>query len=241
MQKSISISIGLMLACFWACQNNSPAPNAGQKSQMSIDSLFADYHRERLPFFPIEATFAGDARYNDLLPNTISQAHREKLREFFTQYKTSLQGYDRAQLTENQRTSYDILLWECDINLEDLSFPTELMPINQFDCLPLTMGQLAGGTSGQPFMTVQDYDNWLRRVDGFVMWCDTAIANMRRGMAAGYVLPKTLAEKMVPQMAAFDHGPVEKAPVLLPYFPDAQGFPCRRARTPHDCLPANGE
>jgi len=210
MQKSISISIGLMLACFWACQNNAPAPSAGQKSETSIDSLFADYHRERLPLFPIEATFAGDARYNDLLPNTISQAHRDKLRKFFTQYKTSLQGYDRAQLTENQRTSYDILLWECDINLEDLSFPTELLPINQFDCLPLTMGQLAGGTSGQPFKTVQDYDNWLRRVDGFVMWCDTAIANMRRGIAAGYVLPKVLAEKMVPQMAAFDHGPAEK-------------------------------
>jgi uncharacterized protein (DUF885 family) len=66
---------------------------------------------------------------------------------------------------------------------------------------------------------VQDYDNWLHRVDGFVIWCDTAIANMRRGMATGYVLPKSLAEKMIPQWAAFDHGPVEKhhyyAPIAL--------------------------
>ncbi|MDX1913564.1 MAG: DUF885 domain-containing protein, partial [Saprospiraceae bacterium] len=116
----------------------------------------------------------------------------------------------RDQLGEQQRTSYDILQWECDINLEDLRFPTELTPVNQFDCLPLIMGQLASGASGQPFKTVQDYDNWLRRVDGFVVWCDTAIANMRRGMAAGYVLPKTLAEKMLPQWAAFNHGPAEK-------------------------------
>lgn len=202
--------MALSLLSLWACQNSSPTPSIAQKPSMAIDSIFAEYHRERLPLFPIEATFAGDTRYNDLLPNTISQAHRNTLREFFGKYKTRLQAYDRTQQTENQRTSYDVLLWECDINLEDLSFPTELLPINQFDCLPLTMGQLAGGTSGQPFKTVQDYDNWLRRVDGFVMWCDTAIANMRRGMATGYVLPKTLAEKMAPQMAAFDHGPAEK-------------------------------
>lgn len=177
---------------------------------MSIDSLFVEYHRERLPLFPIEATFSGDLRYNDLLPNTISQAHKNTLRQFYEKYKNQLQQYDLAQLSEYQRISYDILLWECEINLEGLSFPTELMPINQFDCLPLMMGQLAGGTSGQPFKTVQDYDHWLLRVDGFVAWCDTAIANMRRGMVIGYVLPKALAEKMVPQMAAFDHGPVEK-------------------------------
>ena len=209
MHKITILSISVILSSLWACQNNTPAPSAS-KTQASIDSLFSEYHRERLPLFPIEATFAGDTRYNDLLPNTISQAHRNKLRTFYTQYKTRLQEHDRVQLTENQRTSYDILLWECDVNLEDLSFPTELIPINQFDCLPLMMGQLAGGTSGQPFKTLKDYDNWLRRVDGFVVWCDTAIANMRRGMATGYVLPKVLAEKMVPQMAAFDHGPTEK-------------------------------
>lgn len=209
MQKYLPLAIALLCVSFWACQNNTPTPSM-TKTQPSIDTLFAEYHRERMPLFPLETTFAGDTRFNDLFPNTISQAHRKTLRDFFGAYKTRLQNYDRAQLTENQRISYDILLWECDINLEDLSFPTELLPINQFDCLPLTMGQLASGSSGQPFKSVQDYDNWLRRVDGFVVWCDTAIANMRRGMAAGYVLPKSLAEKMIPQWAAFDHGPVEK-------------------------------
>lgn len=208
MHKSISLFITLALASVWACQD-SPKQTA-DKNLPPIDSLFAEYHRERLPLFPLEATFAGDARYNDLLPNTISQEYLATLRAFFGKYKTQLQQYDRSKLHDNQRISYDILLWECDINLEDLSFPKELTPINQFDCLPLMMGQLAGGTSGQPFKTAQDYDNWLKRVDGFVAWCDTAVANMRRGMAAGYVLPKALAEKMIPQLAAFDHGPVEK-------------------------------
>jgi len=208
MRNSALFALAFCVLGCWACQNNSsPAATA---PQIPIDSLFAQYHQERLPFFPIEATMAGDTRYNGLLPNSISQAYRSKLRTFFGQYKTRLQAYDRSQLTENQRTSCDILLWECNINLEDLQFPTELLPINQFDCLPLMMGQLASGTAAQPFKTVRDYDDWLRRVDGFVTWSDTAIANMRRGMAAGYVLPRSLAEKMLPQARAFDHGPVEK-------------------------------
>lgn len=215
MHKNLLPSLILVLASLGACQQKSPS-NASTQTSTPIDSVFVEYHRERLPLFPIEATFAGDARYNDLLPNTLSQAHRQKLQAFYTRYKTALEGYDRAQLNDNQRVSYDILTWECDINLEDLGFPTELLPINQFDCLPLMMGQLAGGTSGQPFKTVEDYNNWLRRVDGFVAWGDTAMANMRRGMAAGYVLPRTLAEKMVPQMAAFDHGPVEKHQYYTP-------------------------
>ncbi|MEO6758745.1 MAG: DUF885 domain-containing protein, partial [Saprospiraceae bacterium] len=105
--------------------------------------------------------------------------------------------------------SYNILQWECDINLGDLQYHKELLPINQFDCLPLTIGQYAGGTGAQPFKTVQDYDNWLKRMDSFTVWCDTAIANMRRGMVQGYVLPRVLAAKVIPQMAAFDHGNVD--------------------------------
>ena len=212
MQKRFVLSLAVVLSNLWACQNSPsfPTPSAMQKSQLPLDSLLAQYHQERRPFFPLEATSAGVPGFNDQFPNTISQAYRSALGNFYRKYKTSLQGYDRAQLTENQRISYDILLWECDINLEDLQFSTELTPINQFDCLPLTMGQFAGGTAAQAFKTVQDYDDWLKRVDGFVIWCDTAIANMRRGMAVGYVLPKALAEKMVPQMAAFDHGPAAK-------------------------------
>lgn len=34
---------------------------------------------------------------------------------------------------------------------------------------------MAGGRSILPFKTVKDCENWLKRVDGFVAWCDTAI------------------------------------------------------------------
>ncbi len=45
------------------------------------------------------------------------------------------------------------------------------------------MPALGSGTNAQPFKTVQDYENWLKRLDGLVVWMDQAIVNMREGAA----------------------------------------------------------
>ena len=54
----------------------------------------------------------------------------------------------------------------------------------------------------QPFRTVKDYDDFLKRVDGFVAWVDQAIVNMREGVRSGYTLPQVLAERVLPQLDA---------------------------------------
>lgn len=171
-----------------------------------LDSLLHDYHEGYLKLFPFTATSAGDARYNDILPNTISITYRNQVRDFYDGYKSKLSAIDRASLSANDQLSYDLLKYECEINVEGLSFNQHLMPISQIQSMTLQVAQLAAGTGNQPFKTVKDYDNWLARLDGFVVWCDTAMVNMRKGMANGYVIPKPLAMKVVPQLASFDHG-----------------------------------
>ncbi len=76
------------------------------------------------------------------------------------------------------------------------------MPIDQMWSANLFMGQLASGVSSQPFKTVEDYENWLRRVDGYLTWFSSAQENMRTGMGNGYVLPRSLIMKVIPQMQA---------------------------------------
>lgn len=160
--------------------------------------------------YPFTATSAGDNRYNDILPNNISIAFRNQVRDFYQGYKNKLAAIDRATLEEEDRLSYDLLVYQCDVNLEELTFKDYLTPISQIRSMPLQVAQLASGTGNQPFKTVRDYDNWLMRLNGFLIWCDTAIVNMRKGMSQGYVIPKALAVKVVPQMASFDHGPVQE-------------------------------
>jgi uncharacterized protein (DUF885 family) len=175
----------------------------------NLDSVLSEYHQDRLKLFPLEATSSGDMRYNDLFPNTITLAYRNQVHNLYSNYRTALLNYERSGLSENDQLNYDILMWECDMALEAEEYKTYLLPINQFWSNHLTIGQYAGGASVQPFKTVKDYEDWLSRIDGYTAWCDSAIANMKEGLKQGYVLPRSLATKVIPQFAALDHGKAE--------------------------------
>ncbi len=200
------------------------APSKEEK-KISLDSLMHDYHEDYLKLYPFTATSAGDDRYNDILPNNISVGYRNQVRDFYQGYQEKLATIDRSVLSEDDALSYDLLIYQCKVNLEGLKFNDHLMPISQIQSMPLQVAQLAAGTGNQPFKTVKDYDNWLSRLDGFVVWCDTAIANMRKGMTTGYVIPKALALKVVPQMASFDHGPVKEHLYYRPILNMPADFP----------------
>ena len=73
------------------------------------------------------------------------------------------------------------------------------MPIQQFWGTNLTLGQFAGGSSAQPFKNEKDYRNFLKRMDLFSVWMDSAMVYMKKGIDKGIVLPKALTVKVIPQ------------------------------------------
>ncbi|HET9058096.1 MAG TPA: DUF885 domain-containing protein [Chitinophagaceae bacterium] len=175
-----------------------------------------------MKLFPLEATTNGDNRYNDQYPNFASVSYREQIKSLYQNYLDSVNQYKREELNDNDRISYDIFKREMEIQLENFKFKNDLlMPINQFYSPTLDFGQLGSGEGNQPFKTVEDYRNWLLRVNGFAIWVDSAIANMRTGIKEGYVWPKSLVVKMIPQakeLAKKDvkqnlfYGPINKLP-----------------------------
>ena len=192
----------LFAALVGAC-NNQPLvadTSTSDKGDEKLANVFDQYWEERMRLFPIDATQNGDNRYNDRLTLDISEPFRDTLRIFYTNYLNSIQQFDRTKLTENDQISYDIFKREMEVQLEGLQLNEHLIPFQQFWGLPLTMGQLGSGESSQPFKTAQDYRNWLGRAKTFAVWADTAIANFRKGIAAGYVLPQSLVAKMIPQL-----------------------------------------
>ena len=202
------LSCLVCIALFASC-TSTDNPKAEAPVVSNLDSLVKVYHEERLKLFPIDATAAGDNRYNDLLPNTLSKAYRNQLLEFYTRIQTALLKFDRNKLKENDQMNYDVLLWECETGIENDQYKSYLLPLNQFSSLPLLIGQLASGSSSQPFKTVKDYQDWLMRLNAYTAWCDTAIVCMREGMAKGYTLPKSLTIKTIPQFADLAKGPAQ--------------------------------
>ena len=172
----------------------------------SFKIFLEDFYQEKLRLEPINATYSGENRYNHLFPNTISEAFIAIQRSFYVRTKKVLEVYSRDVLEYNDQISYDILLWECDMQLDGLQFPFELTPIDQMWTVNLVIGQLASGASAQPFETTEHYDQWLNRVDEYLIWCDTAIINMKRGIKKGVVLPTALIKKVIPQFATLAEG-----------------------------------
>ncbi|MBS1655202.1 MAG: DUF885 family protein, partial [Bacteroidetes bacterium] len=142
-----------------------------------------------------------------------------------------IKKYNRDELDENDQLSYDIFKKEMETTLDGLSLgwfanvvtmpDHHYIPFNQFSGIPLWMGQCGSGEGSQPFKTVKDYDNWLKRIHAFTVWTDSAIVYFRKGIAADITLPQPLVKKMIGEMNAMVvsdpakslfYGPVTKLP-----------------------------
>ena len=176
-----------------------PAVDPAAKAKQ-LDALYAEMWEENLKLNPIQATFIGDARYNDQLPNFLSAESRKQSHDFDQKWLDKVKAIDPEGLDSNARTSYDIFVRDREMSLEGEKFPGWMQPINQFGSFASFLVQLGSGTGAQPFKTVKDYDNWLARGAQVPAIFDTAIANMREGMKAGVVQPKVLMQKVLPQL-----------------------------------------
>jgi uncharacterized protein (DUF885 family) len=192
--------IAIVLLAFAACKLSNT--NQTGEDNHELAALFENYYNERMQLYPLESTQNGDSLYNDKLYADFTDSYRAKLKDFYSRYLTFVTKYDRDALNANDRVSYDIFKREMEMNIESLGYHDNYIPFQQFWGLPLTLGQIGNGDGFQPFKSSKDHDNWLKRAAAFSTWTDSAIVYFRKGMASGFVLPKTLVEKMIPQMDA---------------------------------------
>ena len=186
-----------------------------------LNALYAEYWEDVLRLNPIQATFQGDPRYNDQLPNFLTAESRAQQHAFTEGWLKRIEAIGPAGLTGQDLISYEIFVKNAKDELEGEKFPGWMMPINQFGNIAGFVAQLGSGTNAQPFRTVQDYDNWRKRASNVPAIFDTAILNMREGMRAGVVQPKVLMQKVLPQFDALINdnpeatlfwGPIRKLP-----------------------------
>ncbi|MEG3192882.1 DUF885 domain-containing protein [Lysobacter sp. D1-1-M9] len=167
-----------------------------------LDALYAQYWEEMLELNPLAATYQGDDRYNDRLPNFLSEQHRDKSRAFTQRWLETIQSVGPEGLEGQDLLSYQIFVRDAKNSLESDQYPGWQQPINQFYNFASTAVQLGSGTGAQPFDTAEDYDNWRQRASRIPVLFDQAIANSRIGMQTGVVQPRALMEKVIPQLDA---------------------------------------
>ena len=159
-----------------------PGTSAGSSSIRSIASEQGD-HRY-------------DARFGDYLsPTWLADSlanEQDSLEE--------LRAVDPAGLSDSDRITFDAFKYGREIAIEGYRYPAELLPVDQLFGRPAQFAVIGAGGDVHPFVTVQDYDNFLARMDGFVAWVEQAINNMRSGAVKGVVQPRVVIERAIPQL-----------------------------------------
>lgn len=235
--------LAVSCALLTACASQPPAPVAQEPPSATaitatdagqqLNALFDRYFEDMLRLNPVMATYIGDHRYDDQLPNSIGPAYRAEAKALNERYLAEVKAIDPAQLSPADRISYDIFVRERERERAAERFPGHLLPINQAGSMITFMPSLGSGRNAQPFDTVEDYERWLKRLDGMVVWMDQAIVNMREGMAKGVVQPRPVMEKVLPQLEAMIVARPEDSQFFAPVkmFPEAIGAADRERLT----------
>ena len=165
-----------------------------------LAGLLDEYFERNLELSPISATSIGDDRYDAIYANSIGPEHRAARHDLNSEFLGRLEAIDRDALSTQEQYSYDMFKLQRENSLAGEQFPTHLAPMNQFRSATSSFVNLGSGSGLHPFKTVKNYEDFLGRIDGFVVYVDQSIANMKEGVQQGVTQPRVLMDKFVPQV-----------------------------------------
>jgi uncharacterized protein (DUF885 family) len=163
-----------------------------------LHALFeADWQRS-LRDNPLMATYQGDARYDARLPDLSLAAIKER-QDATRASLASLLAIDRDTLGAADQLNHDLYRQQLETEVEGFAYPAHLMPVGQGSGPHLLAVQMAPGLR---FENAGDYADWIARLRAYGDFVDQNIALMREGMAAGWVPPKAVMQRVPAQIAA---------------------------------------
>jgi uncharacterized protein (DUF885 family) len=167
----------------------------------ALADLVRGYDRDVTPYYPFTASEQGLRQYDRVLANDIGEAYRSGMLAICTRYRDGLRRVDAAALGDGERVTYDVFAFRLETCVAGYQFPWHLLPINHVgSSWPSRFPIMGSGRGQHPFKTTRNYEDFLGRIDGFVTWMDTAIANMREGAARGVTQPRVLMQRLLPQL-----------------------------------------
>ncbi len=173
------------------------APAVPPTAAVTIGAIADEYYRARLAAYPEEAdwTSVPDKQYSRLSDHSPAALARWRTRE--DRWLAQLRRIKASSLAAGQRVLHAMLLEEVESNIGLRVCKQELWPAT-----PLSGWQVA-----YPLMlSRQPVDTDAARAAALTRWrtmpaaLETEIANMRRGMKAGYTVPRGAVKRIIAQI-----------------------------------------
>jgi prolyl oligopeptidase len=144
---------------------------------------------------PVFASRLGDRRYNDSWTDLTLEAIERRQQEQ-RQLLARLLAIDSSELDETDRLNYDLFRRDLQNDIDGNRFRTYLVPISHRGGVQ-TLEETAEGLRLQ---SVQDYEDWLARMEAVDRVIGQTMELQERGRREGYMPPGILMERVPAQI-----------------------------------------
>jgi uncharacterized protein (DUF885 family) len=169
---------------------------------------------------PLRALQAGDRRHAGRFGEPLSDGYLTQREAHKRDEYTRLLTIDRSALSGVDQLAYDVFRYQLETDLEGLARGYEaieqLTPLDVFFGPQVSFADLSSGQGGVRYETLQDYEEGLQRIAGFVGWMSAAVARLEEGKAIGYLQPRVVVDIVVRQADEMLSLGVEQSPFLAP-------------------------
>jgi uncharacterized protein (DUF885 family) len=234
----------LLLSMFLACTLSVAAAEPDPQATKALHALFDRSWQAVAERFPEFATYRGDYRYNDRLADASPAAQAGDFARL-RQELAEARAIPAERLSATDRVSRDMFIRGSEGRLALEAYEGyRLMGIG---ALGGTQSDLSDLLRVVPMARVEQVEQLFRRLAAFPNRMDQEIANLRRGMALGYVPPRTVLERALAQIDAQLPADAEAGPFYAPFKRLGQGIAADeqarlqaagRAAVERDVLPA---
>ncbi|AFE04829.1 hypothetical protein COCOR_02800 [Corallococcus coralloides DSM 2259] len=180
-------------------------PQRGAASA-SLHALLEAEWQYSLQQYPTYASLLGDRRWNDRWDD-LSLAALDADHQHSHAVLRRLQDVDRAALdSDADRLHLDLFRRMHETWIEEYGVKWHLLPLNQMGGLPEGLKQPPGLQTAYQladtlrFETVRDYEDWVKRLEGFGAYADQVVALMREGMRQHRIHPRIVLQRIPPQL-----------------------------------------
>jgi uncharacterized protein (DUF885 family) len=184
-----------------------------------LRKLLAEDWEYHLSHSPTYASVIGDRRWNDRWDD-LSLAGLEAERQHDVAFLEKLTKVAKGTLSEADRLDVELIGREHRERIEALGLGLQYLPMTHMGGLPETVGQFPGvqnaGQLGNQlrFQTLEDYRDWVARLDTFGEYVDQTIALLQEGVKRKMVWPKVVMDRVPPQLDAL----INVAPTATPFY-----------------------
>ncbi len=212
----------LALACFLAwggflpapafAQTRPVAPRVAESPAAALARVIGEVQDFDLAENPIERIQAGDWLSDPRLPSN-SPADEARRLAAHQGFLRRLEAIVPGELSATDQTSRALLIWDLSARIEVSRFDLDRIPFSNDSGFHTSLSSLAGAAR---LRTEADARAWFARLQDAPRFYAGHIANLRRGIATGFVQPRLVTIRVIEAMRRQSAVKVGESPLLKP-------------------------